>query len=154
VHVTQAPQQRSRTDRAKERLVSFQVVDGYLLGQPISKAEVVSALLGDRSSDPAAAPFYRALEAVGVRAADEAFVALRLILAGRSPEDVAVRRLRALSGIARACVRADRAGLALLVKREQSTLRDLAVQPAEDLVALAAAAVAAYHAALTPRSGR
>ena len=82
--------------------MDFTVVDGYLLGEATSKADAVAALLAERSPDPAAAPFYRALEAVGVRAADEALVALRLVLAGEVPSDERVRRVRALSAAARA----------------------------------------------------
>ncbi|MFZ1125800.1 MAG: hypothetical protein WAN59_11745, partial [Candidatus Baltobacteraceae bacterium] len=69
-------------------------IDRYLLGEPVSKPAAIAATLADRSSEPAAAPFYRALEAVGPRAADEALVALRLVLAGQAPSDAAVRHLR------------------------------------------------------------
>ncbi|MBD5635554.1 MAG: hypothetical protein IAI49_13845, partial [Candidatus Eremiobacteraeota bacterium] len=82
--------------------MGFELIDGYLLGEPVSKPAVVESLLSQRSDAPAAAPFYRALEAVGARAADEAFIALRLVLAGHAPEDEAVRRVRALAGVARA----------------------------------------------------
>lgn len=77
-------------------------IDGYLLDGRPSKGDAVAALLRARSEDPRAAPFYRAFEAVGARAADEAFIALRLILAGRAPEDEAVRALRALVTAVRA----------------------------------------------------
>ena len=56
--------------------VAFELVDRYLLGEPVSKPDVVAAILAERSSEPAAEPFYRAFEAVGARAADEAFIAL------------------------------------------------------------------------------
>lgn len=131
--------------------MGFEIVDGYLLGAPISKAAVVAALLAERSEDPAAAPFYRALEAVGVRAADEAFLALRLVLAGRSPDDDAVRHLRALSGVARACARGDEKGFAALLEREPRLLADFGDRKAAlDLPARGAAASAAFAAALTP----
>ncbi len=131
--------------------MGFEVVDGYLLGRPISKADVVAGLLAERSGDPAAAPFYRALEAVGVRAADEAFIALRLVLAGKAAGDGAVRHLRALSGVARACSRDDRAGLRTLLGRERSLLRDLTAAAATgDLAELGSAAAAAYRRALEP----
>jgi hypothetical protein len=55
-----------------------------------------------RSADPRAQPFYRALETVGARAADEALLALRLVLAGRAPDDDAVRALREARTKARA----------------------------------------------------
>jgi hypothetical protein len=122
--------------------VGFEIVDGYLLGDPVSKPDVVAALLAERSADPAAAPFYRALEAVGARAADEAFVALRLVLAGKPPADESVRRVRALAAVARACATGDRAGLAAVLRRDRPQLADLpeAAEPA----ALGAAARAAY----------
>lgn len=105
--------------------MGFEVVDGYLLGEAVSKPDAVAALLRERSDVPAAAPFYRALEAVGARAADEAFLALRLVLAGKAPDDERVRRLRAIAGVARAARTGDRAGLAALRKREPATLGDL-----------------------------
>jgi hypothetical protein len=106
--------------------MGFEVVDGYLLGDAISKPAAVTALLAERSGIPAAAPFYRALEAVGARAADEALIALRLVLAGHAAEDAAVKRLRAFAGIARAARTGDRAGIEALRKRERATLGDIA----------------------------
>jgi len=50
--------------------------------------------LADRSDDPAAAPFYRALELLGARVADEALIALRVVLAGKAPADDVVKRMR------------------------------------------------------------
>jgi hypothetical protein len=87
----------------------FELLDGYLLGERISKADLVAALLAERSDVPAAAPFYRALETVGARAADEAFVALRLVLAGKALSDERVRRLRSLAATARSGKEPDRA---------------------------------------------
>lgn len=133
--------------------MNFATVDGYLLGAPISKTDVVAELLAERSDNPAAAPFYRALEAVGVRAADEAFIALRLVLAGYAPEDGAVRRLRALSAVARACARTDNVGLAALLRRERGELADLPELAAPaDLPAQGAVAAAAFARALAPRA--
>jgi hypothetical protein len=109
--------------------MGFEVVDGYLLGDAVSKPSAVAAVLANRSDAPAAAPFYRALEAVGARAADEAFIALRLVLAGRDADDAAVRRLRAVAGFARALRTGDRAGIAALRKRERAALGDLANEP-------------------------
>jgi hypothetical protein len=121
--------------------MGFEVVDGYLLGDAVSKPSVVAAVLADRSDAPAAAPFYRALEAVGARAADEAFIALRLVLAGRDADEAAVRRLRAVAGFARALRTGDRAGLAALRKRERAALGDLANEPeSNSLLAMARAA--------------
>jgi hypothetical protein len=77
-------------------------IDGYLLGGDPPKARAIEAVLKARSSDPKAAPFYRAFEAVGARAADEALIALRLILAGLETDDAAVAKLRALVKTARA----------------------------------------------------
>jgi hypothetical protein len=125
--------------------VGFELVDGYLLGEPVSKPAVVEALLAERSEDPAAAPFYRALEAVGPRAADEAFIALRAVLAGLAPSDERVRRLRAVASLARACATGDRAGAARIFKRDATVLNDFAAPAGDaDLAALGTAARAAY----------
>jgi hypothetical protein len=126
--------------------MDFTVVDGYLLGDAVSKAAVVDAFLRDRAADAAAAPFYRALEAVGARAADEAFVALRLVLAGKAPSDDQVRRLRALSGVARAARAGDRRTLAQVRKRDAAVLGDVPLDG--DLDEVATAARSAYAAAL------
>jgi len=48
-----------------------------------------------RSDEPRAQPFYRALDAVGVRAADEALLALRLVLGGHAATDEGVIAARA-----------------------------------------------------------
>lgn len=98
------------------------LLDRYLLGEPVSKPVLLSTLLSERSSLPAAAPFYRALEAVGVRAADEAFIALRLVLAGREPSDDAVRHLRALGALARAAAQDDAAAVKTLLRKEGTAL--------------------------------
>ena len=105
--------------------MEFETVDRYLLGEPVSKSAALETLLSNRSDAPAAAPFYRGLEAVGARAADEAFVALRLVLAGRSPDDAAVRRLRALASIARASATGDRKLLKTCLKRDGPAIADL-----------------------------
>ena len=125
-------------------MVGFETVDRYLLGEPVSKAAALEAALAERSDAPAAAAFYRALEAVGVRAADEAFIALRLILAGRPASDEAVRRVRALAAIARACANGDRAGLKATLRRDAAALADLDAGEAADPAVLGAAARAAY----------
>lgn len=129
--------------------MGFETVDRYLLGEPVSKAAALDAALSDRSPEPAAAPFYRALEAVGLRAADEAFVALRLIAAGQAATDERVRRLRALAAVARACATSDRAGLKATFRRDAAVLGDLD-GGAADLSALGAAARAAYAGELEP----
>jgi len=77
--------------------VGLHPLDGYLLDGTPSKVAAIAAVLADRSPDPRAQPFYRALESLGARAADEALLALRLVLAGRIPTDdavVAVRTVR------------------------------------------------------------
>jgi hypothetical protein len=75
--------------------MTFHPIDGYLLDGRPTKGEAIAAALADRSDDPKAQPFYRALAAVGERAADEALIALRLVLAGKPADDVSVVRLRA-----------------------------------------------------------
>ncbi|HEY0382731.1 MAG TPA: hypothetical protein VGC72_11065 [Candidatus Elarobacter sp.] len=70
-------------------------LDGYLLDGSPGKAEAIAAALRDRSSDPRAQPFYRALETVGARAADEALLALRLVLGGKIADDEAIVEARA-----------------------------------------------------------
>ena len=65
-------------------------LDGYLLDGRPGKADAIAAALRERSPEPAAQPFYRALERVGARAADEALLALRIALAGTTPDDAAV----------------------------------------------------------------
>jgi len=74
--------------------MEFELLDRYLLSAQVSKARVVEELLRNPSGDPAAAPFYRALRQIGPRAADEALIALRLVLAGKQPIDEKVRVLR------------------------------------------------------------
>lgn len=123
--------------------MAFELVDRYLLGEPVSKPDVVSALLAERSPHPDAEPFYRAFEAVGTRAADEAFIALRLVLAGRPVEDGAVRRLRGLAAIARASVTGDSGGVAAAFRRDRAWLSGLPPETAGP-AALGAAARTAY----------
>lgn len=77
-------------------------LDGYLLDGKPSKREAIDHILRDRIEDPRAAPFYRAFEAIGERAADEALIAIRALAAGKTPEDALIRRLRDLARTARA----------------------------------------------------
>jgi hypothetical protein len=74
--------------------VEFDFIDSYLLERQPSKADLIARILQKRSEEAAAAPFYRALEALGARVADEAIIALRLVLAGHAPSDERVKRLR------------------------------------------------------------
>jgi hypothetical protein len=76
-------------------------IDGYLLDGRPSKDGAVAAILSDRRPVAAAQAFYRALDLLGPRVADEALIALRLALAGRTVDDDGVRRLRALVAAAR-----------------------------------------------------
>jgi len=78
--------------------MSFHSIDGYLLDGHPAKAEAIADALAERSAAPAAAPFYRALEVVGAKAADESLIALRLVLAGKIADDDAIRRLREILG--------------------------------------------------------
>lgn len=131
--------------------MGFEVIDGYLLRGSPAKGDVVAAVLADRADSPAAAPFYRALEAVGVRAADEAFLALRLILAGRTPDDDAVRRLRAFAAVARAAKAGDAPTFLAAFNRERAhlgVLGERAVTSAQDRAAVGDAAAHAYAADL------
>jgi hypothetical protein len=77
-------------------------IDGYLLDGRPPKDEAVAAVLAERRPVPAAAAFYRALDLLGARVADEALIALRLALAGLPVDDDGVRRLRELIAAARA----------------------------------------------------
>jgi hypothetical protein len=122
--------------------MQFHAIDGYLLDGRPSKSEAIAVALRERVSAPGALPFYRALEAVGVGAADEALIALRLIIAGKKPEDDAVRRLR---GLAMLACGGDRAVQAEAFAKSAGTLRDL-TDLRNDPAALAAAARAAYCA--------
>ena len=81
-------------------------LDGYLLDGRPAKSEAIAAALRDRSPDPRAQPFYRALETVGERAADEALLALRLVLGGKIAGDETIVEARA----ARARAKAGEAG--------------------------------------------
>jgi hypothetical protein len=76
-------------------------LDGYLLDGAPGKADAIAAALRDRSPDPRAQPFYRALQTVGARAADEALLALRLVLGGKAAEDEAIVAARAARARAR-----------------------------------------------------
>jgi len=70
-------------------------IDGYFLDGMPSKADAIRAVLRERSAEPRAQPFYRALDAVGAKAADEALLALRLVLGGRAATDETVIAARA-----------------------------------------------------------
>jgi hypothetical protein len=129
--------------------MQFHAIDRYLLDERPDKAEAIAAALADRITDERAAPFYRALEAVGTRAADEALVALRLVLAGRAPEDDAIRRLRGLAALVRA---KDAKALAAAVAKDGSVLADV-VRGRSDPAPVALDARAAYAIEISTFSG-
>lgn len=85
-------------------------IDGYLLDGRPAKDEAVASVLAERKPVAAAAAFYRALDLLGARVADEALIALRLALAGQPVDDAGVRRLRDLVAAARQGDAAARAG--------------------------------------------
>jgi hypothetical protein len=89
--------------------MEFHAIDGYLLDGRPTKEAAIAAALRERVASERALPFYCALEAVGARAADEALIALRLVIAGQEPGDDAVRRLRGLARLARGGDQAARA---------------------------------------------
>ncbi len=121
-------------------------IDTYLLEGRPSKGEVIAALLRERVADPRAAAFYRALEAVGAAAADESLVALRLVLAGSTPDDHSVRRLRGLAAISRAAVAKNSAAVHAAIVKDPEVAAD--AQPADDLGKLARAVRERYEAML------
>jgi hypothetical protein len=86
--------------------VELHPLDGYLLDGRPGKADAIAAALRDRSTDAKAQPFYRALEALGARAADEALLALRVVLGGKHADDEAIIAARA----ARAAVKSNEPG--------------------------------------------
>lgn len=74
--------------------MEFDSLDNYLLDGSGSKADLIEKLLQSRDERAEAAPFYRALEILGAKAADEALMALRLVLAGKPAEDESIKRMR------------------------------------------------------------
>jgi len=74
--------------------MDFDLLDGYLLDETPSKADVVRALLENRPQADGAAPFYEGMERLGARTPDLALIALRLVLAGKKADDQTVTRLR------------------------------------------------------------
>jgi hypothetical protein len=81
--------------------VELHPLDGYLLDGRPAKEAAVAAVLADRRTTAAAQPFYRALDLLGAKVADEALIALRLALAGRPVDDDGVRGLRSRIAAAR-----------------------------------------------------
>jgi hypothetical protein len=87
----------------------FELLDRYLLDGEPAKAEVVKALLVQRSELPAAAPFYEGMRMLGARTPDLTLLALRLVLDGRKADDASVTALRTLAERARAAGAGDTA---------------------------------------------
>lgn len=87
--------------------MDFTPLDGYLLDGTPSKRQAIEHVLRDRIDDPHAAPFYRAFEAIGTRAADESLIAIRALACGKTPDDSLIRRLRDLVKKVRAGKRGD-----------------------------------------------
>jgi hypothetical protein len=81
--------------------MSLHPIDGYLLDNAPSKDQAVAAVLADRQPLPGVQPFYRALDLLGSKVADEALIALRLALAGLPVDDDGVRSLRSRLAAAR-----------------------------------------------------
>lgn len=81
--------------------MEFDSLDNYLLEGTGSKASVIDALLAHRQEAEQAAPFYRALDILGAKAADEALMALRLVLAGKAPADETIKAMRKCVAAAR-----------------------------------------------------
>jgi hypothetical protein len=75
-------------------MMEFESLDGYLLDNVPSKAEVVRELLERRPHAAGAAPFYEGIERLGARTPDLTLIALRLVLAGRKADDATVTWLR------------------------------------------------------------
>ncbi len=74
--------------------MTFELLDGYLLDRSPSRGEVVRLLLEQRPHAEGAPPFYEGMERLGARTPDLALIALRLVLAGKRPDDLAVTHLR------------------------------------------------------------
>jgi len=82
--------------------MEFESLDGYLLENVPSKAEVVRELLERRPRAAGAAPFYEGIQRLGARTPDLTLIALRLVLAGKKADDAAVTWLRDVVARARA----------------------------------------------------
>lgn len=102
-HPVVAESAQSKTARAANFIdMDFELLDRYLLEGAPSKAQVVKDLLKRRSDLPAAAAFYQGITMLGPKTPDLTLIALRLVLAGKTADDVHVVRLRHLTERARA----------------------------------------------------
>lgn len=82
--------------------MDFDLLDRYLLEGAPPKAQVVKDLLKKRADVPGAAAFYQGIAMLGPKTPDLTLIALRLVLAGKTADDVRVVRLRHLTDRARA----------------------------------------------------
>ncbi len=81
--------------------MDFESLDGYLLDGSPQKADVVRDLLQRRPGAVGAAPFYEGMELLGARTPDLTLIAVRLVLAGKKPDDATMARARDLVALAR-----------------------------------------------------
>ena len=77
--------------------MEFELLDRYLLEATPAKADVIKALLTQRSGVAAAQPFYEGMRMLGARTPDLTLYALRLVLAGKKADDENVVALRDLA---------------------------------------------------------
>jgi hypothetical protein len=96
--------------------MSFELLNRYLLSGDPPKAQVVTALLEDRSPAPQAAAFYEGMRLLGARTPDLTLIALALVFSGHRPDDASVSALRDLSERAR---RGDAGARAAFLERLQ-----------------------------------
>jgi hypothetical protein len=82
--------------------MEFEFLDRYLLDGAPPKAQVVKELLGRRTEVPGTAAFYQGIEMLGPKTPDLSLIALRLVLAGKTADDVHVIRMRQIVDRARA----------------------------------------------------
>jgi hypothetical protein len=75
-------------------LMTFELLDGYLLDATPSRAEVVRGLLASPVPAEGAGAFYEGMRLLGARTPELTLIALRLVLAGRRADDAAVVHLR------------------------------------------------------------
>jgi hypothetical protein len=82
--------------------MEFDFLDRYLLDGVPPKGQVVKELLARRAGGAASAAFYQGIQLLGPKTPDLTLIALRLVLAGKTADDVHVVRLRHIVERARA----------------------------------------------------
>jgi hypothetical protein len=82
--------------------MNFDFLDRYLLDGAPPKAQVVKELLARRADVPGSAAFYQGIQMLGPKTPDLTLIALRLVLAGKTADDVHVVRMRQIVDRARA----------------------------------------------------